>query len=159
MNVAIACDFAGFSLKQHVLTHVQSLGHTVIDLGQNTEDKDIQVTYPKAASAAARTLQNGQALKAIVICGSGAGVSIVCNKFKGVYCVACESVYTANLIPFINNANALAMGANVVGKGQALEMVDAFLNNSFLKGATEERANFLRALYEEACEVESAQLK
>ena len=81
MNVAIACDFAGFSLKQHVLTHVQSLGHTVIDLGQNTEDKDIQVTYPKAASAAARTLQNGQALKAIVICGSEpASASSVTNS-------------------------------------------------------------------------------
>ena len=158
MNVAIACDFAGFSLKQHVLTHVQSLGHTVIDLGQNTEDKDIQVTYPKAASAAARTLQMVKPSKRLSY-AVPERVSIVCNKFKGVYCVACESVYTANLIPFINNANALAMGANVVGKGQALEMVDAFLNNSFLKGATEERANFLRALYEEACEVESAQLK
>lgn len=155
MKVILSCEFAGFPLKEHVLTHLKESGHEVLDVGQLTADK--QMTYAPAAAAAARALQQGKAEKAIVICGSGAGVSIVCNKFKGVYCVACESVYTANLIPFINNANALALGANVVGKGQALAMVDAFLQNSFVKDATPERAAFLRTLLDEAQKVEQEQ--
>lgn len=157
MKVIISCDFAGFPLKKQVLAHLEASGHTVLDVGQT--DEDTQVTYPRAAAAAARALQDGKAQKAIVICGSGAGVSIVCNKFKGVYCVVCESVYTANLIPFINNANALAMGANVVGKGQALAMVDAYLSNEFVKDATPERAAFLRGMFEDAQETEREQMK
>ena len=129
MKVILSCEFAGYPLKAQVLEHLQACGHEVIDVGQKSADE--KVTYPEAASAAARALQRGDAEKAVVICGSGAGMSIVCNKFKGVYCVCCESVFTADMIPFINNANALAMGANVVGKGQACAMVDAFLTSLF----------------------------
>ena len=157
MKVILTCEFAGYPLKAQVLEHLQACGHEVIDVGQKSADE--KVTYPEAASAAARALQRGDAEKAVVICGSGAGMSIVCNKFKGVYCVCCESVFTADMIPFINNANALAMGANVVGKGQACAMVDAFLNNSFVKGAAPERAAFLTSLFDGVLKVEAENFK
>lgn len=157
MKVILSCEFAGYPLKELVLAHLLECGHEVIDVGQKSADE--KVLYPAAASAAARALQAGEAEKAIVICGSGAGMSIVCNKFKGVYCVCCESVFTANNIPFINNANALAMGYNVVGKGQAFAMVDAFLENGFAKGATEERRDFLAAMLNSVSEIEEKNFK
>ena len=157
MKVILSCEFAGYPLKAQVLEHLQACGHEVIDVGQKSADE--KVTYPEAASAAARALQRGDAEKAVVICGSGAGMSIVCNKFKGVYCVCCESVFTADMIPFINNANALAMGANVVGKGQACAMVDALLNNSFVMGAAPERAAFLTSLFDGVLKVEAENFK
>lgn len=157
MKVILTCEFAGYPLKQLVLEHLQQCGHEVIDVGQKSANE--KVLYPDAAAAAARALQAGKGEKAVVICGSGAGVSIVCNKFKGVYCVACESVFTANMIPFINNANALAMGYNVVGAGQAFAMVDAFLENGFGKGATPERAAFLRSMFESVQKLEAENFK
>ena len=65
MKVIIASDFAGFPLKEYVLSHLEHSGHTVIDVGQVSAET--KVTYPKAASAAARALQNGKANKAIVL--------------------------------------------------------------------------------------------
>ncbi|MBQ6374395.1 MAG: RpiB/LacA/LacB family sugar-phosphate isomerase [Clostridia bacterium] len=157
MKVILSCEFAGYPLKELVLEHLIASGHEVIDVGQKSASE--KVLYPDAAAAAARALQNGEADKAVVICGSGAGVSIVCNKFKGVYCVACESPFTADGIPFINNANALAMGYNVVGKGQAFAMVDAFLANGFVKGAAPERAAFLRSLFNMVQDIEDENFK
>lgn len=157
MKVILSCEFAGYPLKEIVLEHLKACGHEVIDVGQKSADE--KVTYPEAASAAARALQNHEAEKAVVICGSGAGMSIVCNKFKGVYSVCCESLFAANMIPFINNANALAMGYNTVGKGQALAMVDAFLDNGFVKGAAPERAAFLTSLFNKVVEIEEENMK
>lgn len=157
MKVILSCEFAGYPLKDLVLGHLQECGHEVIDVGQKSADE--KVLYPDAAAAAARALQRGEAEKAIVICGSGAGMSIVCNKFKGVYCVCCESVFTANMIPFINNANALAMGGNVVGKGNAFAMIDAFLENGFGKGATAERAAFLASMFDSVQKLEAENFK
>ena len=157
MKVVLSCEFAGYPLKAQVLEHLQECGHEVIDVGQKSADE--KVLYPDAAAAAARALQQGKGERAIVICGSGAGMSIVCNKFKGVYCVVCESIFTANMIPFINNANALAMGANVVGKGNAFAMVDAFLANGFGKGAAPERAAFLGSMFESVQKLEAENFK
>lgn len=157
MKVILACEFAGYPLKEKVLEHLLACGHEVLDVGQRSADE--KVLYPEAAFEAAKALQAGEAEKAIVICGSGAGVSIVCNKFKGVYCVCCESEFTANMIPFINNANALAMGYNTVGKGHALAMVDTFLANGFAKGAAPERAAFLASMFESVQGIEEENFK
>lgn len=157
MKVILSCEFAGYPLKKQVLEHLIECGHEVIDVGQKSDTE--KVLYPDAAANAARALQRGEAKKAIVICGSGAGVSIVCNKFKGVYCVACESVFTADMTPFINDTNALAMGGNVVGKGNAFAMVDAFLKNSFANGAAPERRDFLASMLNTVKEIEAENMK
>ena len=157
MKVVLSSEFAGYPLKCHILKHLQECGHEVIDVGQKSETE--KVLYPQATAAAARAIQNGEAEKGIVICGSGAGMSIVANKFKGVYCVACESTFTANGIPFINNANLLAMGNNVVGPGHAFAMVDAFLENGFAKGATEERRAMLQGMLDDVKKIEDENFK
>ena len=104
MKVAIACEASSFLLKEAAKKRIQAAGYEVLDVGQQTENEN--VLYFEAAQNLAKVIQSGECEKGIVICGTGAGVSMIVNKFRGVYCVACESVFTAEKISLINNANA-----------------------------------------------------
>ncbi len=157
MKVVIASEFAGYPLKQIVKDYLISSGHDVTDVGQVDENK--KMLYPEASKNLAKAIQTGKYDKGIVICGSGAGVSIVCNKFKGVYAVACESMFTAKGIPQINNANVLAMGNNVVGSKNACAMVDLFLERYFAYGESEERKEFLTGMLNSVKEIEKENFK
>lgn len=157
MKVVIACEFAGFPLKSAVLEYLKSQGHEVLDVGQKSAEE--KVLYPQAAAALAKVIQAGEYKKGILICGSGAGVSIVANKFKGVYAVACESVFTAKGIPVINDANVLTMGNNVVGPKNAFAMVDCFLNGTFAGGETPERKVFLSGMLADVKKIENENFK
>ncbi|MBQ9642682.1 MAG: RpiB/LacA/LacB family sugar-phosphate isomerase [Lachnospiraceae bacterium] len=137
MKVVIASDFSGFRLKEAVKAHVLSLGYDLADVGAQTEEDT--TLYYEASSAAAKMIQSGEAEKGIVICGTGAGVSMIANKFRGVYCVACESVYTAEKISLINNANVLAMGEKVVSYAMGQEMAEKFLAGKWCEGFAEQR--------------------
>ncbi|MBQ2626610.1 MAG: RpiB/LacA/LacB family sugar-phosphate isomerase [Eubacterium sp.] len=137
MKVVIASDFSGFRLKEAVKAHVLSLGYDLVDVGAQTEEDT--TLYYEASSAAAKMIQSGEAEKGIVICGTGAGVSMIANKFRGVYCVACESVYTAEKISLINNANVLAMGEKVVSYAMGQEMAEKFLAGKWCEGFAEQR--------------------
>ena len=137
MKVVIASDFSGFRLKEAVKAHVLSLGYDLADVGAQTEEDT--TLYYEASSAAAKVIQSGEAEKGIVICGTGAGVSMIANKFRGVYCVACESVYTAEKISLINNANVLAMGEKVVSYAMGQEMAEKFLAGKWCEGFAEQR--------------------
>ncbi len=137
MRVVIASDFSGFRLKEAVKAHVIALGYDLEDVGaQNEEDMTL---YYEAASAAAKKIQSGEADRAIVICGTGAGVSMIANKFRGVYAVACESVYTAEKTSLINNANVLAMGEKVVSYAMGQEMAEKWLAGKWCEGFEEQR--------------------
>lgn len=157
MKVVISCEFAGLPLKAAVLEHLKAMGHEVVDVGQKTSDE--KVLYPQAAAALAKEIQAGTCEKGILICGSGAGVSIVANKFKGVYAVACESLFTAQGIPIINDANVLAMGSNVVGPKNAFAMVDKFLSNGFAQGESDERKVFLGGMLDDVKKIENENFK
>lgn len=140
MKVIIASDMSGFHLKEEVRRFLTAEGYEVEDVGQRSEEEPM--LYYDAASALARRIQEGAAGKGIVICGTGAGVSMIANKHKGVYCVACESVYTAEKISLINNANVLAMGEKVVSPAMACEMAKSFLDGVWCQGfAPERKAN------------------
>ena len=80
MKVIIACEYAGYPLKVQVLKHLREAGHEVIDLGQKTEDE--KILYPDVAAAVARAVQDGVAEKAVLICGTGAGVSVVATSSR-----------------------------------------------------------------------------
>jgi len=157
MKIVISCEFAGYPLKAAVLEYLKQQGHEILDVGQKSPDE--KILYPQAAAALAKVIQQGEYKKGILICGSGAGVSIVANKFKGVYAVACESIFTAQSIPIINNANVLVMGSNVVGPKNAFAMVDKFLANSFALGETPERKEFLAGMLEDVKRIEDENFK
>ena len=137
MKVAIACEASSFLLKEAVRERLLAQGYEVVDVGQQREDEN--VLYYEAAQNLAEEIQSGRCEKGIVICGTGAGVSMIVNKYRGVYCVACESVFTAEKISHINNANVLAMGARVVSWDMGGEMAEKFLAGKWCEGFAPQR--------------------
>jgi ribose 5-phosphate isomerase B len=137
LKVVIASDFSGFNLKEVVRNYLLSAEYAVQDVGQRTAAE--HVFYFEAAASLAKALQSGMADRGIAICGTGAGVSLIANKFKGVYCVACESVFTAQRTSLINNANVLAMGEKIVSHDMACEMAREWLSGIWCDGFDEQR--------------------
>ena len=138
MKIAIGSDKSGFSVKEAVKSWLQENGIEFDDLG--TVDLSDVHPYYRVASEIAPKVRDGSYEKAILICGTGAGMSVVANKFKGVYAVACEGVYSAKMARAINNANVLCMGGWIVGPEMAVEMVRAFLNTAWCQDLEDWRA-------------------
>ena len=138
MKIAIGSDKSGFSVKEAVRAWLAENNIDFDDLG--TVDLNDVHPYYRVASEVAPLVQNGTYEKAILICGTGAGMSVVANKFKGVYAVACEGVYSAKMARAINNANVLCMGGWIVGPEMAVEMVKAFLHTAWCQDLEDWRA-------------------
>ncbi len=141
MKLAIGSDKSGFALKEAIKAFLQSENIAFDDLG--TTDLDHVKPYYVVASTVAPLVQNGTYDRAILICGTGAGVSIVSNKYKGIYAVACESVYSAKMCRAINDANILCMGGWLIAPEMGIEMTKAFLHTDFLQDLEEWRKEWL----------------
>ena len=127
----IATDHAGFALKDFVKEFVTSLGHEIIDLGPDSDDR---VDYPDFAKKCADAVIADQGSFGILICGTGIGISIAANKVPGIRAALCHDHYTAKLTRQHNDANILCFGERVVGKGVIEEMIEAFANTEFEGG-------------------------
>lgn len=138
MKLAIGSDKSGFAVKEAIKAYLVEAGVAFDDLG--TVDLNEVHPYYRVASDVAPLVQNGTYEKAILICGTGAGMCVVSNKFKGVHAVACEGVYSAKMARAINNANVLCMGGWIVGPEMAIEMVKAFLSTEWCEGLEDWRA-------------------
>ncbi len=128
MKVAVACDHAGFPLKEFVVETVRRAGHEVIDLGT---DSDAPVDYPDFAAKVGRAIQRGEADRGVLLCGSGVGAAVAANKMRGVRAGLCHDTYTAHQSVEHDDANVLALGARVIGPEVAREVVLAFLGARF----------------------------
>ncbi|MCK5585720.1 RpiB/LacA/LacB family sugar-phosphate isomerase [Candidatus Bipolaricaulota bacterium] len=124
----MAADHGGFDLKQEL---IQRLSEVVdlVDLG--AESFDSSDDYPDFAILAAQAIASGEVQRAVVICGSGVGASIVCNKVKGVRAGLCHDTYSAHQGVEHDDMNALCLGARVIGIELATEIVAAFLMARF----------------------------
>lgn len=129
-KIAIACDHGGYDLK---LAIMQNFGNQVefIDLGTNSTDS---VDYPEYGQAAALKIINDEAKRAIIICGTGIGISIAANRYPQIRAANCTDVTMARLTRLHNNANVLALGARIVGQAVAMDIVDVFLNTEYEGG-------------------------
>lgn len=125
MNIAMAADHAGYPLKQHLVTYLTDKGHTVLDLGVDTDQ--VPSDYPDAASKVADAVMNGQAERGIIVCGSGVGVSVAANKYPGIYAALIHDTYSAHQGVEHDRMNVICMGARVIGSNLAQEIADAFL--------------------------------
>ena len=128
MRIACAFDHAGFPLKALVLEVVRAAGHEPVDLGTNSTDP---VDYPDTARSAAELVRSGQADRAVVVCGSGAGVAVAACKFPGVRAAVAHDTYTAHQCVEHDDVNVLAMGARVIGEAIARDLVLAFAGAEF----------------------------
>lgn len=157
MKIVVASDPFGAELKETVKAHLKELGHEVLDVG--APDSNSEIYYVEATCALCRTLIDEKCDRGILFCGTGAGVGIVANKHKGIYCVPCESAFTAFKAAQINNANVISMGANVVGAGNACKIVDSYLESSFAIGGDENRVAFLSGLLDQLYETENENMR
>jgi len=138
MKVAIGSDKSGFPAKEAIKAYLTEAGVDFVDLG--TQDLENVHPYYEVANEIAPQVQNGTFDRAILICGTGAGMSVVANKYKGVYAVACEGVYSAKMCRAINNANIMCMGGWIVGPEMAVEMTKTFLATDWCQDLEDWRA-------------------
>jgi ribose 5-phosphate isomerase B len=129
MKIAVACDHAGFPLKDIVLDAVRAAGHEVLDLGT---DSTQAVDYPDYAEKLGNALNSGEAERGILLCGSGVGASIAANKMPGIYAAICHDTYSAHQGVEHDDMNVLCMGARVIGPELVNELVLAFLSARFV---------------------------
>ena len=139
MDIIIGSDHAGFTLKEECKKLLaDELGYDVKDVGvYDTRSSD----YPDIAKEVAGAVSGGDFEKGILICGSGIGMSIAANRFRGVNAALCHNLYTADMCRKHNDANILVFGARVIGEGLALEMVKIFLTTEFEGGRHQMRIN------------------
>ena len=128
LRIAIAADHGGFDLKQEL---VRRLADAVDFLDLGADSYDSSDDYPDFAIAAARAVSSGDVQRAVVICGSGVGASIACNKVPGVRAGLCHDTYSAHQGVEHDDMNALCIGARVIGIELATEIVAAFLMARF----------------------------
>ena len=147
MRVSIASDHAGYDLRKIVATHLEELGYEVIEGG--AESATTPFSYVAAGKKIAEDVLSGKADRGVAICGTGIGISITVNKYKGIRCGLCTNEYMARMCRQHNDANIIAFGARVVGQAVALAMVDAFFNEPFAGERHAVRVNDIKALEDE----------
>src|SRR5687767_1849293 len=116
MRIVLSADHAGYLLKNELAARLAQQGHEVLDLGTHSA---APVDYPDSAQAVASALADGQAERGIIVCGSGAGVSIAANKFPGIRAAVCHDTYTAHQAVEHDDMNVLCLGARVIEIGRA----------------------------------------
>lgn len=129
MKIAVACDHAGFPLKEAILTAVRAAGHSALDLGTRSPAPS---DYPDFAEKVGRAILEGRAERGILLCGSGVGASIAANKMRGIYAAVCHDAYSAHQGVEHDDMNVLCLGARVIGPDLAKDLVAAFLAARFI---------------------------
>ncbi len=128
MKIAVGFDHGGFPLKQTVLDTVRAAGHEPIDMGTNSA---VSVDFPDFTEKVGRAIQNGEAERGIIVCGSGVGACIAANKMKGIYASICHDTYSAAQGVAHDDMNVLCLGGRVVGVELAIVLIQAFLGAEY----------------------------
>lgn len=131
MRIAIGADHAGFVLKDHLRTRLSAAGHEFVDFGTHSAES---VDYPDFAQLVARAVAGGDVERGILVCGSGIGMAIAANRFRGVRAAACVDLYSAQLCRQHNDANVLTLGSRIVAPPLAEAIADCFLATAFESG-------------------------
>lgn len=142
--IAIGSDHGGFALKQEIIGYLEEKGFEYKDFGAYTE---ASCDYPVYAKKVAEAILAGECEKGILICGTGIGISITANKYKGIRAALCHDCFSAQATREHNDANIVAMGARVVGAGLAIKIVETFLNTEF--SGDERHINRIRQIEED----------
>ena len=146
MKIAIATDHGAVALKNAVITHLEAKGYEVKDFGTY---EPVSCDYPIYAAAAARAVASGECQRGIVMCTTGIGMSIACNKIKGIRCALLHDLKSAELTRLHNDTNMMALGAGVTEEALALQLVDVWLQTEFSGVERHARRNALVMALEE----------
>jgi RpiB/LacA/LacB family sugar-phosphate isomerase len=146
-KIYLACDHAGFNLKEQVKKHLMARHYQIADMGTDSLESANYIEF--GARAAREVSQDPGSARAILICGSGIGMSMVANKFKNVRAALCHDEYAAEMSRRHNNANVLTLGARVIDPRTALNVVDTWLDTEFDGGRHQLRLEYLHQVVEQ----------
>lgn len=136
MKIVVASDHGGFALKNHIYDYLRNKGLEVVDCGTFGEES---VDYPVYAGLAADKILSGECGRGILFCGTGIGISMAANRFKGIRAAVCESAETTELTRRHNDANLLCLGGRIIDEKTAERLVDIFLDTPFDGGERHSR--------------------
>lgn len=131
MKIGIGNDHTAVALKNEIAAWLKEQGHEVVNYGVDTEES---CHYPVIGEKVGRAVAAGEVECAVLICGTGVGISIAANKVDGVRAAVCSDTTTAHLVKEHNNANIIAFGARIVGNEKAKDIVKAYLDAEFQGG-------------------------
>ena len=132
MRIVIGADHGGYNLKSQLIDFLNTLGHEVKDVGAYTLDSSDD--YPDFAQKVAECIVAGTYDRGIMLCGSGVGASVAANKVRGVRASVCHDIYSAHQGVEHDDMNVLCIGARIIGKEAAFELVSAFVDAKFSEG-------------------------
>jgi len=130
MNVAVAFDHRGVHLRDALLDTLRSAGHTVVDLGTDTDA--VRIDYPDKAREIGEAILDARAERGVLVCGSGVGAAVAACKIAGIRAAICHDVYSAHQGVEHDDMNVLCLGSEVVGPSLAADLVRTFLGASFI---------------------------
>jgi ribose 5-phosphate isomerase B len=136
VKIIIGCDHGGYLLKMRLKDLLEDLGHAVEDAGCESEES---VDYPDYGKVVAGAVAAGRFHRGILLCGSGQGMSMMANRFRGVRAALCNDLYSASLSRRHNDANILVMGGRLIGPDLAREIVTTWLEVEFDGGRHQRR--------------------
>jgi ribose 5-phosphate isomerase B len=146
MQIGLACDHAGFELKEELKAFLESLGVQAVDMGTFNEDS---VDYPDFGILVTEQVSRGELEKGILVCGTGIGMSMVANKFPRIRAAVANDLYSSRCSREHNDANILIIGGRIVGKDLAKEIVKVWLETPFAGGRHKRRIEKIEALEKE----------
>ena len=138
-RVILGSDHGGFRLKCEIIKHLKDQGYEVYDKGCYSEES---CDYPVIAKAVAQEVLKSSD-KAILVCGTGIGMSIAANRFDGIRASHCTDTFSARMTRMHNDSNILCLGERITGTGLALDIVDLWLNTSFEGGRHKNRIDMI----------------
>lgn len=136
MKIALASDHAGYEVRNQIIDFLKSAGHEVIDYGSQSPDS---VDYPDYAIKGVRAVMEGKAHRAVLLCGTGIGMSIVANKFPGIRCAVCTDLYSADQARRHNDANVIALRARNIDPLINIQILHIWLSTPFSGGRHKRR--------------------
>ncbi len=145
MKIAIGNDHRGFEAKQQIKSIVTQLGHEVIDVGSTDSNP---VDYPDPAYLATTAVSKKQADRAILVCGTGIGMSITANKIKGIRAALCHDELSARISRHHNDANVLCISGDLTGEVLLRKIVEVWLDTEFSGGRHQRRIEKIAAIEE-----------
>lgn len=138
MKIAIGCDEAAYKLKVELIKHLAGKGFEVQDFGANEGEV---VLYPDIAVAVGMAVAKGDFERAILVCGTGIGMSIAANKVPGIRAAVCHDSFSAQRSRKSNDAQIMCLGERVIGVELAKNLLDVWLESEFSGGGSAPKVN------------------
>lgn len=144
MIIGLGSDHGGYNLKAEIVKYLEERGIKCVDFGPNNSLESVD--YPIYGETVANAVKNGEVDYGILCCGTGIGISLAANKIPGIRCAVVSDVFSAKMSKAHNDANMLSLGERVLGRGLALEIVEAWINTEFEGNRHSKRVDMIKEI-------------